>query len=203
MTADVDIVNFSLVALGAKRITSLTDGSKNANVASAVYELVRDQSLRDHNWGFATRRQQLTRLSAAPVFGFDYQFAFPSDWIRTVSVHDNDAGLGSVEAKEETNGEQKVLLCNSDQLFMRYIARITDPNLWTPDFIIVFGVDLAKRMAVSIPDSNTIKDDLQRDYDKIVLRTKSTDSTGSSPERRPRGSWANARGGWPSSRWPR
>jgi hypothetical protein len=203
MTADVDVANFALIAIGAKVITALDDGSKNANVANAVYNLVRDQTLREHNWSFAKQRAQLTELGDEPVFGFDHQFGMPSDWLRTVSVHDNDAGLGTVEYAVETYSGQRVLLSNSDQIFLRYIARIEDPNLWTADFITVFGVDLAKRMAVSIPNSNTIKADLQDEYDRIVIGAKSTDSSGSTPARRPRGSWVNSRFGWPSSRWPR
>jgi hypothetical protein len=203
MTADVDVANFALVELGAKRITSLTDGSRNANVANTVYTLVRDRALRGHNWGFATKRQQLSRLTDAPAFGYDYQFALPADWLRTVSSHDNDAGMGSVEVKEETYNSQKVLLSNSDAIYLRYIARVEDPNLWTSDFVIVFAVDLAKVMAVSIPDSNTIRQELLDDYNRIVLSAKSSDSSGSTPERRPSGSWVNSRYGWPSSRWPR
>lgn len=62
-TYDYDIVNLALVRLGANRITSLTDGSRNANEANAIYALVRDEILREHDWGFATRMQYLNATS--------------------------------------------------------------------------------------------------------------------------------------------
>lgn len=203
MASDVEIVNVALRALGANRITSLSDGTKNANVADDIYTFVRDQVLRSATWGFATSRQQLSRLSDAPAFGFDYQYALPSDWLRTVSVHDSDDGMGTVVYKEETYESQRVLLANSDAIYLRYIARITDPALFTSDFTIAFAIELAKRMAVSIPNSNTIKADLENEVKAIILGAKSTDSAGSTPESRPPGSWVTARFGWPSNRWPR
>jgi len=56
---DYEIVNLALVRLGATRITSLSDGTKNANEANAIYTLIRDEILRDHPWSFATRYQWL------------------------------------------------------------------------------------------------------------------------------------------------
>ena len=58
---DYDLVNLALVRLGANRITSLSDGSKNANEANAIYALIRDDLLREHPWSFATRYENLFR----------------------------------------------------------------------------------------------------------------------------------------------
>jgi hypothetical protein len=60
---DYDIVNLALVRLGANRITSLSDGSVNANEANAIYSLIRDEILRDHPWNFATRYEYLEELN--------------------------------------------------------------------------------------------------------------------------------------------
>lgn len=56
---DYEIVNLALVRLGSVRITSLSDGSRNANEANAIYSMVRDEVLRSHPWKFATRRASL------------------------------------------------------------------------------------------------------------------------------------------------
>jgi hypothetical protein len=203
MPSDTDIVNFALVALGANRITSLTDGTPNANRANDVYEMLRDSKLRGHNWNFATKRAQLARLSDEPAFGYDYQHALPSDWLRVISVHDNDAGLGGIDYRVETYDSQKVLLSNSQDVYLRYVARITDPNLWAADFAVTFAVDLAESLAIAIPNSGTTRQQLEEKVRKMMLGTKSTDAMGSAPEKRPPGSWSSARFGWPSNRWPR
>lgn len=203
MTADVDVVNYAVRALGGSRITGLDDGSKVANAASDVYALTRDQVLRSHNWNFATSRAALALLGDAPAFGFDYQHALPADWIKTVSVHDNDAGLGAVEFKEETYSGQRVILSNSNTIYLRYISRVEDPNLYTADFIVSFAVELAMRLAWAVPNSSTIKADLEKEVTRLVTGAKSRDSQGQTPERRPAGSWVTSRHGWPSARWPR
>lgn len=59
MTSDYEIVNLALVRLGATRITALTDGSRNANEASAIYASIRDDELSKHPWKFASRRSVL------------------------------------------------------------------------------------------------------------------------------------------------
>ena len=56
---DYDIVNLALIRLGANTITSLTDGSRNANAANVIYEMIRDEVLRSFDWGFAKRRAWL------------------------------------------------------------------------------------------------------------------------------------------------
>jgi len=203
LTASVDIVNVTLRALGGTRITSLTDGSPNANAANDVYDLVRDQVLRAHPWNFATMRAQLAELGSTPAFGYDHQYALPSDWIRTISVHDNDAGLGGIDYKEETYSGQRVILANADQVYLRYVGRVTDPNLYPPDFIIALAVELGVRLAPAIPNSISAKEDLEREVKGLLLGAKSADAMNQSPEKRPGGSWVTARHGWPSTRWPR
>lgn len=61
---DYEIVNLALVRLGTARISSLSDGSRNANEANAIYTLIRDEVLRAHPWNFATRKQTLEKRAA-------------------------------------------------------------------------------------------------------------------------------------------
>ncbi len=65
MATDEEIVNLALVQIGADRITSLTQETKNAREANAIYDLVRDATLRAHPWNFAIKR---VALNTADVF---------------------------------------------------------------------------------------------------------------------------------------
>lgn len=58
-TYDYEIVNLALVRLGSKRISSLSDTTRNALEANAIWTTVRDNLLKIHPWKFATRRAQL------------------------------------------------------------------------------------------------------------------------------------------------
>lgn len=76
---ETNIVNQSLIALGARLITDLdTDTSKRATVMRELYEIKRNYLLRKFHWKFAVKRAQLTPIEyklnfdtmvTAPVVG--------------------------------------------------------------------------------------------------------------------------------------
>ena len=131
MVSTVDICNLALDELGEAAITALDEGSPVANLCSRNYAPARDQVLRSHPWNFAVARRRLARLSAVPAFGFAYAYQRPTDWLRTISVHAGDGGTDAVPYRME--GDRFV--SGAADLFLRYIARIEDPNQYDPLFV--------------------------------------------------------------------
>lgn len=195
MPGETDVINTAARLVGAERITSLTDGTKTANVASDLYEELRDYLLRSHPWNFATKRVRLARSATAPAFELDYAYVLPSDWLRTISVHDNDAGHGTLFCRTEQVGSQVVIVASSEQVYLRYVSRITDPNLMAPDFRRALEVGLARDFAIPLASSNSLQESLSQKAERALMQARSTDALGGSPELRPRGSWATSRGG--------
>ena len=202
MASDTDIVNRAMQLLKAKRITSLTDGSDGANAANDVFTEVRDDLLRSHNWNFATRRQKLAKSSTAPTFEFDNAYPLPADWLRTVSVHGNDAGAGTLLSREEEVDDQGSIVTSSDELWIRYVYRVTDPNRMAADFRTAFAFALA----LAIPGVSNLsaarEEKLEGRAESRLRKAKHSDAVGSMPERRPPGSWVTSRGGFPGRAWP-
>ena len=202
MASDTDIVNRAMQLLKAKRITSLTDGSDGANAANDVFTEVRDDMLRSHNWNFATRRQKLAKSSTAPTFEFDNAYPLPADWLRTVSVHGNDAGAGTLLSREEEVDDQGVIVTSSDELWIRYVYRVTDPNRMAADFRTAFAFALA----LAIPGVSNLsaarEEKLEGRAESRLRKAKHSDALGSMPERRPLGSWITSRSGFPGRAWP-
>ena len=198
MSTIVGIANTALKRLGDDTITSFTQtpATKSSNAVNDFYTETRDDLLRSHNWNFATKRIKLARESVAPAFRYDHAYRLPADWIRTVSVHNNDAGTGVIEFKEENQDNQNVLVSSADDIYLRYIARITDPNRMPADFQRSLSRLLAAAMAIDLTSSNTVRREVEEEAAGLVRRAKSTDSMGPTPEQRPRGSWANSRGGF-------
>lgn len=194
MPSNIDVINVALRRVGTARINSLTDDSPEAAQAGDLYDNVVDQLLRQHAWNFATKREKLARVSEVPSFEFDYAYAVPADWIRTVSVHPDDRGVGHLQYREEWQDNQRVILASCEDLYLRYIARITDPNLWPADFRDAVSFIMARDMAISIASSNTLLNNLDALARRKVAAARSADAMGSSPERRPRGSWVTRRG---------
>lgn len=196
MPSDTDVVNVAMRLIGQSPITSLSDGTTNANTADDLYEEVRDDLLRSHPWNFATKRVQLARSSTDPTFEFDYAYVLPSDWLRTISVHDNDAGHGTVLYRTEQVGGQNCIVASSDAIYLRYVASVTDPNLMSADFRRAFALSLARDLAIPISSSNSMQDKYDSMASRALARARSSDAMGGFPELRPRGSWASARGGF-------
>ena len=196
MPGETDVVNRALRQIGATPIASLTDGSTSANAADDVYEETRDELLRSHPWNFATKRQQLAQSSTDPTFEFDHAYPLPSDWLRTVSVHDNDAGHGTILYRMETiNDNQRAIITSSDEVYLRYVYQVTDPNLMTADFRAALSAALARELSLAIASSNSVHDRMSIRADRLLNKARSSDAVGSFPELRPRGSWAASRGG--------
>lgn len=191
MASEVSICNSALINIGATTITSLTQGIKNANACNEQYFKLRDQLLRAHNWNFAIKRIKLGQLSATPVTEFDFQYALPSDWLRTIQVHDNDAGLGRIKYKIEGGN----ILSDATNIYLRYVSRITDPNKMPADFQEVLGWRLAMALTIKIAGSNTRFKLAQEEFNNQLRQAKSTDALEDFPEEAPEGSWLDARHG--------
>ncbi len=195
MTSETDIINDALIEVGEATIISRTDGSKAANTADVVYDQTRDTLLRNHNWNFAASRAKLAKLSAAPEFEYDNAFAFPSDWLRTITVHNNDAGHGTFDYMAEFQDSQRVIATSSDDVWMRYVFRQLDPNFMQADFVEALIFELARKFAIPLAGSGTLHDRLEKKARRWLAAARSSDALGSTPERRPLGSWRSSRGG--------
>ena len=195
MPGVTDVVNKSLRMIGQPPVTSLTDGSSTANAADDVYTEIRDELLSGHPWNFATKRVQLAQSSTTPAFEFDYAYPLPSDWLRTISVHDNDAGHGTILFRSEFVGTQRCIVASSDAVYLRYVYQVTDPNLMTADFRAALEAALASDLAITIASSNTLHEQMETLLKRKLARARSSDALGAFPELRTRGSWASSRGG--------
>lgn len=195
MASEVGIVNSALLKVGAQTIVSLDDGSDNANVADILYPIHRDNLLRRHTWNFATRRVKLAQSATIPVFEFDYQYPVPSDYLRVVSVSDNTDGNGRIQYKLEWDGsiEQRVILSQATELWLRYIALVTDPNRFSTDFREALSYSIAMDFAIKIVQSNTLYDRMEKAFKNAMRIARSTDGQEDWPEEFPEGSWTEVR----------
>ena len=199
MASVVSICNSALVEIGEPRITSLTESNKPARECNEHYEEQRDNELREHLWNFAAERVKLAKLSSTPAFEFDNEFQLPADWLRTVTVHDNDAGRGTALYKLEG----RKILSNAEDIYLRYVRRIVDPDEMTPDFREALAARLGRKLAVSLANSNEIAERMQIRHRRLILKAKSIDAIEDFPEQMPESSWVTARHRGHGSTWGR
>jgi len=190
MASEVGILNAALTKIGSKQsVTSFTQGSPAANFGAARYADLRDDLLRDHNWNFAIRRVKLARLAAAPTFGYSYAYELPDKWLKILNGWDNEACVGHLDYLVEDNK----LLCNSEEVWIKYITQVTDPNAMPADFRECLALKLAVEAAITIAGSSSLSALMEDRFSRKVLKATSNDAFDTRPSRLPVGSWHASR----------
>lgn len=196
MTTKQGLVDGVVTLLGDPKYT-LGDGSPNDVRIAAIYDEVLADLLRSHPWNFATKRVELSQNATAPVFEYEYAYDLPDDFLRLISVHPSADATRAISYKEELGGassDTRVLISASNELWLRYVYSLTDTALMPPDFIRAFQYALARDLAIPVAESNTMQDNFAKLSERWLAKARSADGMGATPERRPRGSWAEVRG---------
>ena len=174
MASEVSICNIALQLIKhSKSITSLTSGTKEANACEAVYDEMRDLLSEMHHWNWCTKRQKLGQLSTTPAFEWDYEYELPADFLRAVSVHEHNDGTDAVPYKLE-DGK---IMTDADDVYLRYIARVVDPNQMPPTFRRALSKLIASQLATALAQSVSLSKELfDQFHDQDLPMAKSADS---------------------------
>ena len=173
MPSVVDLCNSALDKAGHGAITSLEDNTKAARLCLRNWPLVRDRVLRMHPWNFAVRRTNLAAHETALDWGFTAKFPLPSNFLRLLEVRDLSTGEFQLE-----NG---FIHANATVLYIRYIASITDPNVYDALFIDTVATRLAAELAEPLTQSTTKKKALLEEYDVFIDDAKRADAQENPP----------------------
>lgn len=185
----VGICNSGLAKLGASLIVSLDDDTKSANLCKEQYDKQRLSLLRRANWNFAVKRAKLAQLTADPAFGFLHAYQLPPDHVRTVALYDNDAGRGAVAYRMEGGR----VLSDAGELYLRYIADVTDPALMDPLFREALAYQLAQDLASALTQSSTIRAEMTAGLRATIGVANSIDAIEDFPESFPDSDWIAVR----------
>ena len=198
MASQVEIANRALTKVGDTRIISLTDNVETARIISVIWDTVRDNELRAHNWNFSIIRASIPALLSAPAFGYSYAFQLPTDCLRVIQAGDYYPGpsmsnyRNANEAVYQIEGG-KILTNLAAPLKIRYISRFENTGGWDSAFTEVFACRLALESCEKITQSNTKKQVLGEEY-KMALRVAVlADAIENPPDPIPDDSWVLSR----------
>lgn len=123
MATPVEICNEALLELGAERISSLS-GSGNAVLCNQFYPNARDMVLESHNWTFRMERVELALIDGVePLFGYEYSYQLPTDFLLDVQLEDLDTKYEIVGTYLNCDeNEAKLLYLASDTKTGEYFA---------------------------------------------------------------------------------
>ncbi|WP_461521167.1 hypothetical protein [Porticoccus sp.] len=170
MTSVVAICNQALSHLRAGGINSLDETSLQAQQCKLKYPLLRDMLLKQNDWSFAKKLVPLS-LTTKDVFDWVYAYNYPSDCLQINRLVINFEQFSSVDGAYRTrhpesiytpdtrqqvrhqvmteNGD-KIIVANEPDLRIEYRARVEDPTLFPPEFVLTLAYFLAADMAMVI-----------------------------------------------------
>ncbi len=194
----VAIVNLALICLGVKTITSFNDDAKAARISAQLYDHVRDQELAKYIWKFALARRRIPEyVSDEPRGSYQYAYAKPVDWLKTVWL--GNLTLGTPEAVNEVHEadwshEGELILCNiAAPLPLQYLRRITDPTKYDVLFSHAFSRALAMAMADALTDSTTKWEKARAEYREAIAEARRANSILDPPRTQSADTWLDAR----------
>lgn len=167
----IDICARALVLIGAEPITSFSDGTTEARVASNLYaDTVRDMLAR-HRWRFASGQSQLSRLTAVPGGRWDAAYQLPSDLLilHAVTVADNVIAYDRY---------QDMVYCNAgpdDAVIADYTFQ-ADESLWPPTFVTAVEFQLASIFAYSVAAQEQLSDLMEKRAIRYTSIARNIDS---------------------------
>lgn len=170
MASRVGIANLAMTVLGADRITSMDDDSENARRLTAVFDYCLEDVLRSHPWNFAIIRAELAELTSEPIFGYDNQFQLPGDCLRVVEVSDGENIITDFVI------EGRKLLSDNDEIYVKYIGKVTDPNQYTSQFIMVLASRIAAELAYAITNNKSTAEQIWQIYEQRLQLAKAADA---------------------------
>ena len=191
MASKVDIWNAALTAIGRQIIASETEDSTRANLVRSRYDNLRQKILEDV-WTFATSRVRLARLVDVPVFGWKYFYAMPANHLTTLGVF-FDADLKR-EALYQIEGDNR-LATDNEEIYMRYIEDVEDPNRMTASFREYLSAELAFQICIRSTELSGRRKDMESWRNDAKIDARSKDAQGDLIEQIPEGSWISGRYG--------
>ncbi len=188
----VRIANRALQAIGAKgSITVLPDAANpNAVKVNNIWDEILDIVLADVKPRFATLRAKLSQSATSPTNTDRWQYAYPlpSDYLCPAIDNADDpwiwpAGIEpySIETLSSSDGSLCVMTnydsTGSDDVYVLYIKRVTDPTKFFAAFQTCVAYRLAAELALSVVESITKHQDMMTLYERALKKAKGADRT--------------------------
>lgn len=146
----IDLCNEALDLVGASAISSLSDGTVEANIVARAYGPTRDRILRAYPWNCALRRVTLDAEAQSPPWGFAYAYALPGDCLRVVELAQGNTPW---RLERRDDGQAVLLSDEGPQARLVYVRRIEDPDEFDPLLADYLVVALAERIAAKLTES--------------------------------------------------
>lgn len=190
MSSAVDIANRALQMVGASRISSFSDDTKEAEEVNGCYASLRDAELETNTWRFSIKRVQLSAMATAPDFGRAYQYQLPSDFICPAPY---DPKVGSLPDDYLFEGT-RLLTDLTGPLNVRYVCNSISPEMFSPLFVEGLAARVAMEICEALTQSNTKEEKIAMKYATAISKARARNAIISGPVQPATDPWQTSRG---------
>lgn len=176
MASVTDIANLALSHLGEPPITDLDSATKPAPTLKANYPLARDTVLRLHAWNCAIYRAALSQTGTAPGSEFGYQYTLPAG--ATEAEPYCLRALYVVGESIRWRVENRTIVADdSGPLYLVYVGRPPDPELFDSLLATTIGLQLAMQAAYAISGSRSAQETMAKLLKERLAQARGVDGT--------------------------
>lgn len=189
---EVDVCNLALASINFDPITTLADNTQQARLCSRFFDESRDELLREHAWGFATRRIALDDVEDDPLNpdhgdsypGYLYAYEMPDECLRILKVYNESEPDVSYPYEllfsptDGTPGNEVVRICaNVGEAVCEYVYRVETVTFWDAHFVRAMVAYLAFKLAHPLRATEDLRRWSFSVYQDALERAKRTDSS--------------------------
>lgn len=115
----VSICSSALVLLGQPAIAALTEDSDAARTCAQLYDNLKATLVAAHPWNFSKKKVQLVQSVTAPISGWTYQYAMPTDRVGDTYAAFPSEGVG-VRPTTAFDVQGSNLLTDHEEIWLDY-----------------------------------------------------------------------------------
>lgn len=192
---DVDISNLALRRVRAATIGALTENTRPAVEANALYAARRDQLLAMHAWGFANKVAALTLTGNTPT-EWTYEYTYPNDCLRLHYIVPRSAGGNNLPAVEPGGYPWRVdyeavpyqigdhatagtvIWTDVTDAYISYTRRVTETGRFDPLFADALGWFMAIDLAIPLggDSGRRYRDEARDGFNQIMSQAAARDA---------------------------
>lgn len=163
-TSDIKICSSALLRLGAKAISSFTDGTNRSTLCANIYPSLKEGILSQYDWRFTVSKRQLARSTDLPINEWQYKFTLPSARLLDgpIAVFNSNAvgaGVAPINSFELFEG---FLYANELEIFIDY-QTATAEQAWPAYFIELMTKAMMVELAMPITDQANLRESIKRE----------------------------------------
>lgn len=181
--------------LGEQRVASLTEISPTRIALDDAWRETGDWLLARGLWNFAIRTVELSQDDdIEPLFGYQYAFSKPEDWVRTASIADEGTFReGLLQYEDEAN----YWYADCDPLYVRYVSDDDEygwnVGAWRQPFAKAFATRLAFESGLPITGDKSNRNDMEALAERRLREAKTLDAVDERVQVSPRGRLVRSR----------